>query len=124
MDDSIPELIDVAAEVNKSEARVEPLLEKKQDEFKLIVSKRKRREQNKAAAAVAASTSMGDELDMEEDEEDEDDDEEIDEDEEMDNLQAAKTPANTINMPTKKFKFPPLSGEKLMVIETKLLIQT
>jgi hypothetical protein len=120
MDDSIPELIDVAIEENKTKNNSSKLVkdEKKNDEFKLILSKKKRREHREknrmeaeaeAAAAVAASTSMADDVELE----DEDiDDDLIDQDEEGDNLQSEKS--NAFSQST-TFKFPPLSGEKLMV---------
>jgi hypothetical protein len=107
MDDAIPELIDVAVTSKKVEINND-LKEKKEDEFKLIVSKRKRREQNK----VAASTSMGEDLELEED--DEDDDELIDEDEDTLDLKEKISPIQDFTQ-LKKLKFPPLSGEKLMV---------
>lgn len=105
MSDDMPELIDVADEAltaSKSTPESQPA-EKKEEEFKLIVSKRKRRQQKQEADEIEA------------DEDDDDYEIEQDMDEEPDNLKDHDPSLNVFADANKKFKFPPLSGEKLTV---------
>lgn len=107
----MPVLIDTVDDSKKS-SKVEFNFEKKSEEnFKMILSKKKRREKNKAdaKAAEAASTSLGEDIDLEE----EDDDEMCDEEENATTLAEFEKRADQLNA-NKKFKFPPLSGEKLL----------
>ena len=84
----MPELIDVAEEaISESQP-----IEKPENEFKLVVSKRKRR-QSKA----------------------DDDDYEIEQDDEPDNLKMTTEFQNEASDTKIKFHFPPLSGDKLKV---------
>lgn len=102
----MPVLIDTV-EVAKKSTKVEFDFNKKEEDFKEVMTKKKRREKNKAAA-LAASTSMGEDI------EDEDEDEMDDEDEETINTIAEfERKANAANE-NRKFNFPQLTGEKLM----------
>jgi hypothetical protein len=94
MSDDMPELIDVAEEaISESQP-----IEKPENEFKLVVSKRKRR-QSKAEAIEA----------------DDDDDYEIEQDDEPDNLKMTTEFQSEASDMKIKFHFPPLSGDKLKV---------
>ena len=101
----MPELIDVADESAPLQTvpEAKPQEEKKEEEFKLIVSKRKRRQQKMEA----------------EEADEEDDDYEIEdlegEDEEPDNLKMQEQSDNVFADANRKFKFPPISGDKLSV---------
>jgi hypothetical protein len=91
--DDLPELIDVSS--NKTEVKTAQNSEKKEDEeFRLIVSKRQKRNIKKE---LKSSTTNVD-IEMSDDNDDDANDED---DKEKKSL--------------KKLKFPPLSGEKLMV---------
>lgn len=104
----MPELIDVTEESAPSQTVPEskPVEEKKEEEFKMIVSKRKRRQQKMEAEAA------------EEVEDDDDDDYEIEQhvvgdDEEPDNLKMQEQSDKVFDDANRKFKFPPISGDKL-----------
>ena len=100
----IPDLIDVSVTKTKpdSESKLTKRTQNEDDDFKLIVSKRKRREQSKVAASTSAETE-----EMEEEYEDV-------EDEEAELEKLDKSHDNQFQI--KKLKFPPISSEKLMVI--------
>lgn len=97
----MPELIDTAEPTAAaSTSQIESPVDKPDDEFKLIVSKRKRRQQKQENEAM--------------EEEEEDDDYEIEQvDEEPDNLKIEDPSNNVFADANKKFKFPPISGDKL-----------
>ncbi len=113
--DDMPGMIDTVDESKSTSSKVVFDFDKKsqdgEENFKLILSKKKRREKNKAEALAAASTSMGEDNELDEDSEEE----LIDEDEENPiNLAAFEKKTNDITI-NQKFKFPPLSGEKMNV---------
>lgn len=117
MSDDMPELIDVTEESAPSQTVPEskPVEEKKEEEFKMIVSKRKRRQQKMEAEAA------------EEVEDDDDDDYEIEQhvvgdDEEPDNLKMQEQSDKVFDDANRKFKFPPISGDKLTVCFTVLVV--
>lgn len=101
----IPDLIDVSVTKAKpdSESNLTKRTQNENDDFKLIVSKRKRREQSKVAASTSAET-----------EEMEEEGYEDVEDEEAELEKLDKSHDNQFQI--KKLKFPPISSEKLMVI--------
>lgn len=108
MEDDMPVLIDTV-EVAKKSTKVDFDFNKKEEDFKEVMTKKKRREKNKASAAMVASTSMGEDI------EEEDEDEMDDEDEETINTIAEfERKANEANA-SRKFNFPQLTGDKLMV---------
>lgn len=95
----MPELIETAEPTAAaSTSQIESPVDKADDEFKLIVSKRKRRQQKQENEAM---------------EEEEDDDYEIEQVDE--NLKIEDPSNNVFADANKKFKFPPISGDKLSV---------
>ena len=110
MEDDMPVLIDTVEVAKKSTNKVEFDFDKKEDVFKKVLSKKERREKSKAEA-LAASTSLGDDIEIPEDDEEEMDGEE---EENITSMAEFERKANDANA-NRKFNFPQLSGEKLMV---------
>lgn len=111
----MPVLIDTVETKKPAASKAIFDFNKKDEEFKEILSKKKRRIKSKEtqAAAEAASTSLGEELVLD----DEDDDDDMVDDEESATNLAHFEKKCMDNLNTgKKFKFPALSGEKLLVI--------
>jgi hypothetical protein len=105
----IPDLIDVSVTKSKPKSGNKETNQAQNDneDFKLIVSKRKRREQNKMDSSASATTSAEATEEMEDEYEDV-------EDEEAELEKIDKSQDNQFQI--KKLKFPPISSEKLMVI--------
>lgn len=113
-DDALPELIDVTEEskdknLQSKSTKLDTKTTKKEDEFKLVVSKRKRRE---LANKMDDETDLADKSTM-----DDTMNEEYDtEDEELlisQSQNAQEEDDQSQEMPIKKLKFPPISAEKL-----------
>lgn len=113
-DDALPELIDVTEgskdkNLQSKSTKLDTKTTKKEDEFKLVVSKRKRRE---LANKMDDETDLADKSTM-----DDTMNEEYDtEDEELlisQSQNAQEEDDQSQEMPIKKLKFPPISAEKL-----------
>jgi hypothetical protein len=112
-DDALPELIDVTEESlekkpQSKSSHLDTTTKKKEDEFKLVVSKRKRRElTNKMddESNLADKSTMDDTMNEEYDTEDE---ELL-----ITQSQNLQEDDQSQEMPIKKLKFPPINAEKL-----------
>lgn len=112
--DDMPGMIDTVDDSRPVGSKVDFDFDKKNDDFKVILSKKKRKEKKKAEAVLAAaSTSLGDDIEIEEDEDEDSEDDMVDDEDSATNLAAFEKKSNDL-ISNKKFSFPPLSGEKLM----------
>jgi len=117
--DDMPGMIDTVDDSKAKTSKVVFDFNKKDTEgeenFKMILSKKKRREKNKAEAlaSAAASTSMGEDIELDEDSEEDLIDGDGDEENPL-SLAAFDKKSNDLTT-SQKFKFPPLTGEKMNV---------
>jgi len=111
--DDMPVLIDTVETTKPKTTKPVFDFNKKDEEFKEILSKKKKRIKSKQtkAAAEAASTSLGEDIEL--DEEDEDDDM-VDDEESAVNLAHFEKKCMDNLSTGNKLKFPALSGDKLM----------